>query len=301
MRNKIWIPDFHLFDGEGGGQGADASSSDSNQDITKVEYGKPQDSGQTPSQVGTDRAAEEAPNLDAEFAELIGKGGRFHDIYGQKVSNAIQDRFKNQADLQSQLNQVSEGLSPLFANYGLEQGDFEGLQNAIANDNAFYQAAAEREGLDVNQYKEHLRLKAEAERGRRIEENYQKERMRQEMYAGWEAEGEALKEAFPQFDLANEILSNERFEQLLYSGASVQEAFTLTHLGEILSGSNANAETRATQNVVSAIQQKQARPLEGGVKHGAAIQRRVDPSKLTKEDFEEINRRVENDGETFSF
>ena len=35
-------------------------------------------------------------------SELIGKGGKYHDIYGQKVSDAIQQRFKNQSNLQAE-------------------------------------------------------------------------------------------------------------------------------------------------------------------------------------------------------
>lgn len=298
MSTSEFAINFHLFDGEGAGA-AEASTPSLEQGAERVEYGKSKGDEQATSQVGTDTGSE-APDLDAEFAELIGKGGRFHDIYGQKVSETIQDRFKNQADLQGQVNQIADDLSPLFMNYGLESGDFEGLKDAIANDTAFYQAAAEREGLDVNQYKENLKLRAEAERGRRISEAYEKEQARQEMYGRWETQAETLKQAFPNFDLVAEIKSNERFADLLNRGASVEEAFGITHLPELLNGANAEAETRATQNVVSAIQNRAARPIENGVRHAAAVQRKSNPSQLSNDDLDEINRRVAN-GESISF
>ena len=299
MDNLKLVFDFHLFDGEGGGEGGDASTAAPESGKEIVEYGKPKDNGQQPSQVGTDTGHEE-PNLHAEFAEFIGKGGRYHEVYGQKVSETIQDRFKNQADLQGQVNRIAEDLSPLFMNYGLESGDFEGLKNAIANDNAFYQAAAEREGLDVNQYKENLRLKAEAERGRRITEAYQREQMKQERFSMWEAQSDALRQSFPNFDLATEIEANESFRNLLDAGVDVSTAFVSTHIPEILNGANADAETRATSNVVSAIQNRAARPIENGARHSAAIVRKTDPSKLSDEDLDEINRRVA-EGESFAF
>ena len=300
MENKF-ILDFHLFDGEGMGDTGEASTqSDSKQDIKKVEYGKSSEGeGQTNSQVGSDDASQ-GGSLDAEWASLVGKGGRFHDLYGQAVSSAIQDRFKNQANLQAQVDGIAEDLSPLFMNYGLDSGDFEGLKTAIANDDAFFQAGAERAGLDIDQYKQNLKLQAEAERGRRITEAYEREQAKQQKFAEWEAGARELQEAFPAFDLGLEIQSNERFAELLNKGATVQEAFAVTHLNEIQQGANAYAQRTATQNVVNTIQSRAARPIENGMNHAAAIQRKSDPSSLSDEDIDEINRRVAN-GEAISF
>ena len=302
MKNKF-ILDFHLFDGEGGmgDTGATASTqSDTKQDTEKkpqIEYGKSTGEGQTPSQVGSDN---ETASLNEEFAALIGKGGKFHDLYGQAVSAVIQDRFKNQANLQAQVDGIANDLSPLFMTYGLDTGDFEGLKEAIANDDTFFQAQAERAGLDVDQYKENLRLKAEAERGRRITEAYENEQRKQQAFAQWEAEADALKEAFPNFDLGLEIRNNEQFANLLDKGVDVQTAFAVTHLADIQNGSNAYATRTATQNLVNTIQSRASRPIENGMQHAPAIQRKSDPRSLTNEDIDEINRRVAN-GEAISF
>ena len=141
---------FFLFDGEGGGDGAQTASTAGPEQGQKepkpqIQYGKDPtgNNGPAPSQVGSDNSGG-GTDLNAEFAALVGKGGKYHDIYGQMVSGVIQDRFKNQADLQGQVDQISDDLTPLFMNYGLEIGDFEGLKNAVAHDDAFYQAAAER-------------------------------------------------------------------------------------------------------------------------------------------------------------
>lgn len=306
MKKREFAYSFHIFDGEGavGASGAEASMSGPAQGMDEqpqIVYGKdPRGNGQTMSQVGSDEAAQ-GMTPEAEFAELVGKGGRFHDIYGQMVSNVIQDRFKNQADLQAQMDSISEGLSPLFMNYGLETGDFEGLQNAIAQDDAFFQANAERAGLDVEQYKHQLQLEAEAERGRRITQQYEEQRRRNEMFTRWENEAMQLQQTFPNFDLGREMESNPTFVSYLNYGASVNDAFMLSHMGEIMNGHNAAASQMATQNVVSAIQQRAARPPENGLSmHNPAIQRRSDPSQLTDEDFDEINRIV-SEGGTVSF
>ena len=289
--------DFYRFDGEGGeGFGAEASQPGSEQDVKKVEYGKSKGEGQAQSQVGTDNGID----LDAEWKALTGKGGAFHDHYGQAVSNAIQERFKNQANLQGQVNKIAEDLSPLFMTYGLKSGDFEGLKNAIAHDDAFFQAQAERAGIDVEQYKENLKLKAEAERGRQITEAYEAQQRQNEMFMAWESQAADLQQSFPNFDLGFEIEHNPEFAKLIDSGLDVRTAFLTTHLGEILQGNNAEVTRTATQNVINTIQQRAARPVEGAMHQSAAVQRKSDPSRLTDEDLDEINRRVAM-GEAISF
>lgn len=292
--------DFHIFDGEGGEGGATASSSEAKQDVKTIQYGKPSEGeAQTPSHVGSDNSAQ-TNDLSAEWKALTSKGGKFHDLYGQGVSEAVQNRFRNQQDLQGQVDQIADDLSPLFMNYGLNTGDFEGLKNAIANDEAFYKAGAERAGLDVNQYKQQLKLQADAERGRQITEAYQQQQRKNEMFAQWESESADLQQAFPNFDLALEIEHNEPFAKLIANGTSVRDAFVSTHLNEILSGSNAQAAQAATQNVVNTIQQRASRPAESAMNNSSAIQRKSDPSRLSNEDIDEINRRVAN-GDTVSF
>lgn len=299
MENKIFL-DFHLFDGEGGeGAGATASTSESKQDVSTIQYGKSTGDGQTTRQVGSDNG-NEVDDLNAEWESLTGKGGKFHDLLGQRVSSAIQDRFKNQADLQGQVNQITEDLSPIFLNYGLKPGDYEGLKNAVANDDSFYQAGAEKAGLDVDHYKEMLKLKADSERLNQMTESFRQEQAKQAKFAEWEGQAEELQQAFPNFDLALEIEYNDQFAQLISSGVDVRTAFMTTHMDEILNGANAYAQKAATQNVVNTIQQRAARPAEGALNHTPALQRKSDPSSLSDEDLDEINRRVAR-GEKISF
>lgn len=317
MLNKTEFPfSFSLFEGEGGGLGAEASAfadeiglteysqkkqpdADSSADTpARVEYGKAQEEDATAGRLGNDQ---EAPDLGAEFESLIGKGGKYHDLYGQKVSEAIQGRFKNQADLQGQVNRINDALSPLYMNYGLKLGDLDGLTNAIAKDEDIYKAGAEKAGLDLQTYKEQLKLREDAERGRQITENYERQQRQNEMFQQWEADADVLRQAVPNFDLGLEIKTNEQFAKLLDSGLDVQSAFAASHLNEILGGYHQEASRMATQNVVNTIQQRASRPVEAGLRHAPAIERRSDPSKLTNEDMDEIMRRVTENGESFSF
>lgn len=303
MKEKLML-NFYRFDGEGGGAPAaggegsgQEASAQAQSDRKQIVYGK-EDKGSA-SQVGSDTGSQ-AEDLEAEFAEMIGKGGRFHDIYGQKVSETVQNRFKNQQDLQAQMDQMNDGLAPLYSNYGIQSGDFEGLKNAIANDDAFYQAGAEKAGLTVEQYKNQLKLQADSDRLRQITESYEREQQMQEMFQQAEADAEELRQVIPNFDLGLEMEQNEQFRTLLQSGVDVKSAFFAAHADEIMTGVNNEANYHAKQNAVRAIQQRAARPIESAMNYSAAIERRSDPSTLTDEDMDEINRIVSQGG-TVSF
>jgi hypothetical protein len=113
-------------------------------------------------------------------------------------------------------------------------------------------------------------------------------------------DAELLKESFPAFDLGLEIENNETFANLIDNGVDVRAAFLSTHVDQILDGSNAYAQKTATQNVINTIQQRASRPAEGAMHPNPAIVRKSDPSSLSNEDIDEINRRVAM-GETVSF
>lgn len=308
--------DFLLFDGEGGGEGSAGTASagentpnkpQESQNLRNVKYGS-QGDNQATSQVGSEGNNGEPQNtpsseedLEREFAELIGKDGKFHQIYGRTVSRAIQERFRNQNDYQGQVRGYEQAAAPLFQKYGLEAGDIEGLTAAIAGDNDIYQSRAEELGITVDQHKYNLQLERDAERGRKLEAEFMNQQRRNAMFSKWSEEAESLKQAFPRFDLSSEIRSNPRFLKMLDSGATVEEAFAATHMSDILSGLGQEASKQATANVVNNFKQQAARPVESGMKHTPSATRKVDPSEFSDADINEIERRIEEEGFVLRF
>jgi hypothetical protein len=312
MKEIKTMLDFHLFDGDGAGDGAGANGDglgaeasafmreigmDPSEDATTgpestVVYGlgdEPEDFG-SGSQLGTDTQAQVDP--EAEFAELIGKGGRFEHIYGQHVANAVNQRFKNAADWQGRVNAYDDALAPLFAKYGLKVGDIEGMARAIAADDDLYAAAAENEGLTVDRYRENLRLQAEAEKGRTMFEEMQRQQQMRQQFAIWDQQAAELTQAFPQFNLQYE-LQNPDFIAALDRGYSVRDAFMSVHMNDILSGSMNMTAQQTRQSMVENMQRKAARPAENGMRASAAVVRKSDPSKLSDDDIDKIFEEVE--------
>lgn len=315
--NKLYL-DFAFFEGEsaGGGEGAVAGISSVDLNAFSPEArdllfgGESQSEPSNDIQYGRDEGEEgsrqtasdnEPEDIGQEFAAMIANDGRYHDIFNQYVTGIIQDRFKNnQRNMQAQVDSISEKLSPLFMNYGLKPGDFEGLESAIANDENFYKAGAERAGMSIEQYRQNLKLQAEAEQGRRITEAYQQEQKRQELYSTWEQDAVNLQQAFPNFDLRQEIINNEEFRNLLDNGIDVRSAFVSTHLDAILNGQRQEVQQQSMETVLNNIKGRNRRPVENGLRHQPAHERRLDPSTLTDDDMDDIIRRV-REGETFSF
>lgn len=297
---------LHIFDGEGvgaeGGMSAQSigSSASTSTESPRIVYGKATEGDEEGnSQVGSDNggASAPSPNLDAEFDELI--KGKYKEQFNSRMQNGIQNRFKNAADYEGQVNQYADAVAPLMAMYGLDMGDVEGLKNAIEQDDSLYSARADAEGTTNEKYKENLKLKIDARIGKNIQERMAQEQANQERFAQWDAEGELLKESFPKFDMKSE-LQNETFANSLRRGNSVRESFVLAHFDEIMSGSNAQMQNQATQNVVNNFRQRAARPSENGLSKQPAVVRKADPSKLTKEDYRNIEERVRR-GEIIRF
>ena len=318
MSKLLEMLDFHLFDGDGGGDGAGSGEGggfgaeasafareiglDLSEEATAgsepmVVYGLEDapEGFEGGSQVGADTQEAQETQMDpeAEFAELIGKGGRFEQIYGQHVANAVNQRFKNAEDWQSRVNAYDDALSPLFAKYGLKVGDVEGMARAIAADDDIFSAAAESEGLTVDRYRENLRLQAEAERGRSMLQEIERQQKQREQFAIWDRQAEELAAAFPAFDL-NRELQNQDFMDALDRGYSVRDAFVSVHMNEILDGSMNMMAQQTRQSMVDNMRQKAARPTENGMRQSAAVVRKSDPSKLSDDDLDKIFREVES-------
>lgn len=283
---------LHMFDGDG--EGAAAGTSDEGgttpESRETVLYGKaPEDNGRV-SQNGTDNGNLQTADLDAEFNELI--KGKFKNQYGKHVQNAINNRFKNYDDNRQTIDAYQQATAPLYMLYGLEQGDVEGLAQAIEDDEDLYAHAAEEEGLTAKKFKENMKLRIEAEAGRNMRDEYMRQMRQQQMFAQWDREAAELQKTVPNFDLSEE-LKNEMFCGALDRGYDVQMAFNIAHMQDILSGAMQQSAQESKQQTVDNFKTRAARPPENGAKRQASVTRKIDPSKFTDNDIDEILRRVD--------
>ena len=95
-------------------------------------------------------------------------------------------------------------------------------------------------------------------------------------------------------DLRQEML-NPEFVRLTSPGVNVpvEMAYRLVHQDEILKGGMQYAAQQGAQRVAAAVQAGKSRTVENGMQRkGANVRYIVDPKKMTKEERDELKRRV---------
>ena len=289
---------LHLFDGaaggDGGAAGSDGSFASSEGSEPVIVYGKQEDTPAaegTESQVAADKEeAVQAPQDKAKtFKELI--KGEYKEEYQKLLESQLNNRMKRYSGIEEQLNQSNEVLGMLYSVYGVQDGDTEGLARAIQYDDNLISAQAEAAGLTPEQFRYQLHLQQQADLSKQQAEAAQQEAYIRQQMAQWEAEGEQFKNFFPDFDLATEC-ENPEFLGLLQSGVSVKAAFNAIHADEIIEGTIAQTAQSVKKSVAENIKVRGNRPAENGTVARPGVVVKNDPSKFTKQDREEIVRRV---------
>ena len=115
--------------------------------------------------------------------------------------------------------------------------------------------------------------------------------LQKEIVANWRREASQLQEIYPAFSLEEEI-ENEKFAQGLQNGMSMRDAYQYAHFDEILTGVIRYTAQDVKNNVQANKALRSARPAENGTRAGAAAVVKNDVSKLTKQEMEEIDKRV---------
>ena len=170
---------------------------------------------------------------------------------------------------------------------------------AVEADNSFFEDAAMKEGLSVEQYKHLKKMEAENRELKEAERQARNARQRDQVWARWNQEANEVKNFYPGFNLQTE-LANPEFVQLLGSGVGVKAAYQAIHMDEIMSGTIAQTAKIAAKRQADAIKAGQARPLENGAAGAAGMNAKIDVSKLTDKQIDELAKRAMR-GETISF
>lgn len=281
MNLYLVYPDLNLFEGEGSGDGA-------------------ADAG---LQMG-EQAAEAAPQSDASsedrtktFKEMI--RGEYKDLYDAEVQKIVKNRLKDMGNLQQQLSDQQEIIDRMNSKYGIKDNDLKALGDAIDNDTALWEQAADEAGMTTEQYIQFQNLERQNSQLIRAEQERIRQQQTQTQVNAWMQEADALREQFPDFDLESE-LGNDRFQAMLRSGVPMEQAYKVMHFDE-LQTMTARAVATQTENAVTAnIKAKGSRPTENGLQSQSAYQTHTDVAKLTKQDRADIARRAAR-GETITF
>lgn len=262
---------LHLFDGEGASAASTAGAE------TSVS------GGDATTTSGESTAAAEPRQ---SFADLI--KGEYKEEADQYIQGIVRERVKNSKDT---IRSQGEILDIVAAKYGMDTSDLAALKDKVSNDDAYYEDRAMEEGLTVDQYKRIAQAESKARAYDEAMAQQERDNAAQQQVAAWQAEAEAVKQAFPSFNLQQEI-NSPTFQKLLQAGVDMRSAYVACHEAEIMQGAmqyTASEVRKATANEIAA---KGTRPRENASSSQAAATLHTDVSKLTRADREALSRRA---------
>ena len=259
-----------------------------------IRKSQPKAAGETP------QAEENAPKtktLEQEWDEA--RKGKFKDLYGKDVKEAVQRRLKGRADAEQQLQTLSPALNTLMKNYGVQDGDIGKLVEAIQSDDHLIEEEAMKRGMSVDAYREFSKLEQEHNARMEQEARDRETREREAKFNSYWQQSEQLKEIYPSFDLSQE-LENDNFLRMIETGVPVRTAFEAIHMDELQPQAMRYAGEKAQKQMAQTMAANARRPAEGALGHRGQVPVTVDMDKFTLKDFAEIKRRAAR-GETIQF
>lgn len=279
---------------DGGTTGSDAAgvtAADAGQQNTGVQEGNP-------ANPGTADAGQQTPDPEAAFDGLI--KGQYKDQFNARVKKIVDGRVST---LHKQVQGYEAG-QPVFdilaQKYGKDPTDYAGIAEAIRQDASLYEKEAMESGMDAqvlmkmrNVEAENASFRRQQEFQRQQQQEQQQRQQAEEQVSRWNQQAVQAKQVYPKLDLQNEI-ANPAFSRLLQSGVDVRTAYEVIHKDEILQGAMQYAAQRAAQNVTDNVIAGAARPVENGTGAQGAVSAKVDPSKLSDEEFDNLLKRVAN-------
>lgn len=294
MKKKLLMFDLSMFDGAEGADGATGDSSGTAQ--LAEELGLATQEAETED---NPLATEEEETLDKsqQFEELI--KGEYKEEYQKRFNKALNARFKQNNELEEELNEYRRLGKLLSSRYDVDGNAPADIAAAIEEDDEFFETRALEEGMDVDTYKRLLKMEQENADYRRAEEERQHREGISQVYNEWVNQAEEAKEFFPSLDLEEEC-ENEQFLRLLEVGVDVKTAYQVLHQDELVPQIMKASAQKAQEDVISNINARKRRPVENGNTQGGAVSTKLDPSKFTNKQLDEINRRVMR-GEKISF
>lgn len=231
------------------------------------------------------------------FKDLV--EGEYKDQYTEMFQNAFNRRFKEAKGMENTINAQKPIMDMLMQRYNIGDGDLTKLQTAIEQDDIYWEDAAEKAGLTVEQYKAMQKLERENAEMKRLRQRQLNEEQANKQLAAWYQEAEQVKSIYPTFDFQREV-ADQNFRGLLKSGISVQKAYELMHMEEIKEATAAAAAKTASQQMVARVQSQAARPSENGMSSQSAVIVKNSVHDLSKAERAEIARRVQR-GDKITF
>lgn len=289
-------------------QSAGADSSPSRGALGRTENSALDEQGSTDqkaegsgSENGEGEAGEEAKKPSpAERRKAFGQmmSGEYKDLADEMMQNAVQIAAQN-LEASPEMRGLLEAIAE---KYGTDATDLTALTDAIRNgvvkDDAYFEKIAMEKGISVKTAREmdkletqNRRLTAQQQAAQQMQKAAAERARIAQIQARWDAEAEALKAKYPEFD-REEVLANPEVEKMMRAGCSMEAAYRAAYFDRLMARQTAATAQQTEQGVLNRVQQRASRPAENGTRPGGAVQTHLDVELMSRKDREALEKRV---------
>ncbi len=289
-------------------QSAGADSSPSRGALGRTENSALDEQGSTDqkaegsgSENGEGEAGEEAKKPSpAERRKAFGQmmSGEYKDLADEMMQNAVQIAAQN-LEASPEMRGLLEAIAE---KYGTDATDLTALTDAIRNgvvkDDAYFERIAMEKGISVRTAREmdkletqNKRLTAQQQAAQQMQKAAAERARIAQIQARWDAEAEALKAKYPEFD-REEVLANPEVEKMMRAGCSMEAAYRAAYFDRLMARQTAATAQQTEQGVLNRVQQRASRPAENGTRPGGAVQTHLDVEHMSRKDREALEKRV---------
>ena len=264
------------------------------------ESDSPADKG-SGSENGEGEAGEEAKKPSpAERRKAFGQmmSGEYKDLADEMMQNAVQIAAQN-LEASPEMRGLLEAIAE---KYGTDATDLTALTDAIRNgvvkDDAYFERIAMEKGISVRTAREmdkletqNKRLTAQQQAAQQMQKAAAERARIAQIQAKWDAEADALKAKYPEFD-REEVLANPEVEKMMRAGCSMEAAYRAAYFDRLMARQTAATAQQTEQGVLNRVQQRASRPAENGTRPGGAVQTHLDVEHMSRKDREALEKRV---------
>ena len=253
------------------------------------------------SENGEGEAGEEAKKPSpAERRKAFGQmmSGEYKDLADEMMQNAVQIAAQN-LEASPEMRGLLEAIAE---KYGTDATDLTALTDAIRNgvvkDDAYFERIAMEKGISVRTAREmdkletqNKRLTAQQQAAQQMQKAAAERARIAQIQARWDAEADALKAKYPDFD-RDEVLANPEVEKMMRAGCSMEAAYRAAYFDRLMARQTAATAQQTEQGVLNRVQQRASRPAENGTRPGGAVQTHLDVEHMSRKDREALEKRV---------
>lgn len=230
------------------------------------------------------------------FGQMM--SGEYKDLADEMMQNAVQIAAQN-LEASPEMRGLLEAIAE---KYGTDATDLTALTDAIRNgvvkDDAYFEKIAMEKGISVKTAREmdkletqNKRLTAQQQAAQQMQKAAAERARIAQIQAKWDAEAEALKAKYPEFD-REEVLANPEVGKMMRAGCSMEAAYRAAYFDRLMARQTAATAQQTEQGVLNRVQQRASRPAENGTRPGGAVQTHMDVEHMSRKDREALEKRV---------